>query len=103
MNSDQITGIFRAAIPTIAMLLGVYYLDSATWTIILTSVGTVIAAVWSFSNNRPVALLNSAANQLPQGSQLVMVPRASAPPSEQAVIASLVDRTNDNVQAKLAA
>ena len=52
MNGDQIGGIIRALIPTVAAALGAYFLDTATWTIVLGAVGTVVSAIWSFANNK---------------------------------------------------
>jgi len=102
MSGDQLGGILRAMIPTVAAFLGAYFLDSATWMIILGSLGTVVSAVWSYANKTPVAKLNSAADLLPAGSTLMLVAPANAPHEDKARIAELGRITNDRVVAKVA-
>jgi hypothetical protein len=101
MSGDQLGGIFRAMIPTIAAFLGAYFLDGASWTIILGALGTIISAIWSFANKTPAKTLNSAASVLPPGATLLMIPSANASSDDKAKLAELGRITNDRVSAKV--
>ena len=62
MNYDQLTGVVRAVTPALAAVLSQYFLNDATWTIIITSLSTAGMSVWSYQNNKASAVIATVAN-----------------------------------------
>jgi hypothetical protein len=57
MNTDQLGGLVRSAIPFVSTYLAHYALNSDTWTALIGALGMGFSALWSYQTNKSGTLI----------------------------------------------
>jgi hypothetical protein len=105
MNKDQAGGIFERMIYGGILFVVLRYgprlgltSDDAAW--IAGGGVTLVFGVWAWLHNRPVSVLNRAAEAIPQNAELAIVTGAHATSTEKFQAVQLANAASDKVVAK---
>lgn len=105
MNKDQGYGIIERVIYGAVLWLGMKlvaagYIDADTAAYIAAGAVTAVGSAYAWWHNRPVSVINRAADALPRNSVLVITPTPNASAADKSDAHELATAASDKVLAK---